>query len=172
MPKNWIELNQLLEKRIILLSMERDALDNVIFDQTFHKKIAGKFKELSKNQPMVIKIIGMEGEVMPSTIGKYTGMEKSSLTRMVDDLEKKGIVYRKTDPDDRRKVLVSLTEKGLDCYNQLNEITAEMADEILKFVDENDLEEFVQSLETMVRILRKINNSRDGNFGLSNGQMD
>ena len=165
-------MDDALQKRIILLSMERDALDNVIFDQTFHKKIAGKFKELSKNQPMVIKIIGMEGEVMPSTIGKYTGMEKSSLTRMVDDLEKKGIVYRKTDPDDRRKVLVSLTEKGLDCYNQLNEITAEMADEILKFVDENDLEEFVQSLETMVRILRKINNSRDGNFGLSNGQMD
>ena len=165
-------MDDALQKRIILLSMERDALDNVIFDQTFHKKIAGKFKELSKNQPMVIKIIGMEGEVMPSTIGKYTGMEKSSLTRMVDDLEKKGIVYRKTDPDDRRKVLVSLTEKGLDCYNQLNEITAEMADEILKFVDENDLEEFVQSLETMVRILRKINSNRDGNFSLSNGQMD
>ncbi|MDQ1254598.1 MAG: hypothetical protein QG646_3868 [Euryarchaeota archaeon] len=165
-------MDDALQKRIILLSMERDALDNVIFDQTFHKKIAGKFKELSKNQPMVIKIIGLEGEVMPSTIGKYTGMEKSSLTRMVDDLEKKGIVYRKTDPDDRRKVLISLTEKGLDCYNRLNEITAEIADEILKFVDENDLEEFVQSLETMVRILRKINNSRDGNFGLSNGQMD
>jgi DNA-binding MarR family transcriptional regulator len=165
-------MDDALQKRIILLLMERDALDNVIFDQTFHKKIAGKFKELSKNQPMVIKIIGLEGEVMPSTIGKYTGMEKSSLTRMVDDLEKKGIVYRKTDPDDRRKVLVSLTEKGLDCYNQLNEITAEMADEILKFVDENDLEEFVQSLETMVRILRKINSNRDGNFSLSNAQMD
>ena len=100
--------------------MERDALDNVVFVQAFHKKIAGKFKELSKNQPMVIKIIGMEGEVMPSAIGKYTGMEKSSLTRMVDDLEKKGIVYRKTDPDDRRKVLVSLTEKGLSYYNYLN----------------------------------------------------
>jgi len=109
---------------------------------------------------MVIKIIGMEGEMMPSTIGKYTGMEKSSLTRMVDDLEKKGIVSRNTDPDDRRKVLVSLTEKGLEYYNCLNKITAEMADEILKFVDEKDIEDYVQSLETMVRILRKIDASR------------
>ena len=138
-------------KKIILLSMERDALDNLIFEQTFQKKIIGKFKELSKNQPMVIKIIGMEGEIMPSTIGKYTGMEKSSLTRMVDDLEKKGIVFRKTDPEDRRKVLVSLTDKGLECYNYSNEI----ADELLKFVDEKDVEDYVQSLETMVRILRK-----------------
>lgn len=159
-------MDEALLKKIILLSMERDALDNVIFDQALQKKIAGKFKELSKNQPMVIKIIGMEGEMMPSTIGKYTGMEKSSLTRMVDDLEKKGIVYRKTDPDDRRKVLVSLTEKGLRYYNYLNKITAEMADEILKFVDEKDVEDFVQSLETMVRILRKIDSSMLPDFGV------
>jgi DNA-binding MarR family transcriptional regulator len=153
-------MDETLLKKIILLSMERDALDNLIFEQTLQKKFAGNFKELSKNQPMVIKIIGMEGEMMPSTIGKYTGMEKSSLTRMVDNLEKKGIVYRKTDPDDRRKVLVSLTEKGLRYYNYLTKITAEMADEILKFVDEQDVEEFVQSLETMVRILRKIDANR------------
>ncbi len=93
----------------------------------------------------------MEGEIMPSTIGKYTGMEKSSLTRMVDDLEKKGMVFRKTDPEDRRKVLVSLTEKGLECYNYSNQII----DELLKLVDEKDIEDYVQSLETMVRILRK-----------------
>ncbi|WP_410510004.1 MarR family transcriptional regulator [Methanosarcina hadiensis] len=142
--------------KFILLSMERDALDNVIFEQTYQKKIAGRFKELSKNQPMVIKIIGIEGEIMPSTLGKYTGMEKSSLTRMVDDLEKKGIVFRKTDPEDRRKVLVSLTEKGLDCYNRLSLITTEMAEELLQFVDENDVESFMHSLETIVKILRKI----------------
>jgi len=149
-------MDEVTVKKIIFLSMERDALDNLIFEQTFQKKIIGKFKELSKNQPMVIKIIGMEGEIMPSTIGKYTGMEKSSLTRMVDDLEKKGIVFRKTDPEDRRKVLVSLTDKGLECYNYYNEI----ADELLGLVDEKDLEDYVQSLETMVMILRKVVDQR------------
>ena len=149
-------MDEVTVKKIIFLSMERDALDNLIFEQTFQKKIIGKFKELSKNQPMVIKIIGMEGEIMPSTIGKYTGMEKSSLTRMVDDLEKKGIVFRKTDPEDRRKVLVSLTDKGLECYNYFNEI----ADELLGLVDEKDLEDYVQSLETMVMILRKVVDQR------------
>ncbi len=144
-------MNEATLKKIILLMMERDALDNLIFEQTFQKKISSKFKNLSKNQPVVIKIIGMEGEIMPSTIGKYTGMDKSSLTRMVDDLEKKGMVFRKTDPEDRRKVLVSLTEKGLECYNYSNQIT----DELLKLVDEKDTEDYVKSLETMVKILRK-----------------
>jgi len=138
--------------KTILLMNERDCLDNMIFEQAFHKKIIGKFKGLSKNQPMVIKIIGTEGEVMPSTIGNYTGMSKSSLTRMVDDLEKKGIVSRRTDPEDRRKVLVSLTDKGLECYNYSNEIV----DELLNLVDENDVYEYLQSLEATVRILNKI----------------
>jgi DNA-binding MarR family transcriptional regulator len=153
-------MDEAMLSKIILLSMERDTLDNVIFEQTFQKKIAGKFRELSKNQPLVIKIIGIEGEIMPSTLGKYTGMEKSSLTRMVDDLEKKGIVVRKTDPEDRRKVLVSLTEKGLEYYNCLSQVTSEMAEEILQFVDDTDVEDFMHSLETMVNILRKINARR------------
>jgi MarR family transcriptional regulator, organic hydroperoxide resistance regulator len=141
-------------KKVILLSMERDALNNFIFEQTFQNKIIGKFKELSKNQPMVIKIIGMEGEIMPSTIGNYIGMNKSSLTRMIDDLEEKGMVFRKNDPEDRRKVLISLTDKGFECYNYFNEIV----DEIFESVDKNDVEDYLQSLETMVRILRKFGN--------------
>lgn len=144
-------MDEVTLKKIILLMMERDALDNFIFEQTFQKKIISKFKNLSKNQPVVIKIIGMEGEIMPSTIGRYTGMDKSSLTRMVDDLERKGLVFRKTDPEDRRKVLVSLTEKGLECYNYSNQIL----DELLKLVDEKDIEDYIKSLEMMVRILRK-----------------
>ena len=141
-------------KKVILLSMERDALNNFIFEQTFQNKIIGKFKELSKNQPMVIKIVGMEGEIMPSTIGNYIGMNKSSLTRMIDDLEEKGMVFRKNDPEDRRKVLISLTDKGLECYYYFNEIV----DEIFESVDKNDVEDYLQSLETMVRILRKFGN--------------
>lgn len=143
-------------KKTILLMMERDALDNMIFEHTFQKTILSRFKELSKNQPMVIKIIGMEGEIMPSTIGNYTGMEKSSLTRMIDDLEKKGMVFRKNDPKDRRKVLVSLTDKGMECYNYFNEIV----DELLELVDEKDVNEYLQSLETTVRILNKIAHRR------------
>lgn len=142
--------------KVILLLMENESLNNRIFTRAFQKKTSGKFKNLSKNQPQVIKIIGIEGEMMPSTIGKYVGMNKSSLTHLVDDLEKKGIVYRKNDPQDRRKVIVSLTSKGLKCYDYLSKITAEMADEVLEHVDEEELDDLIQSLETMTRVLRKV----------------
>lgn len=139
-------------KKIILLNQEQDALRNLVFEQVIQKKVIGKFKELSKNQPMVIGIIGTEGEIILSTIGNHTGMDKSSLSRMVDDLEKKGMVLRRTDPKDRRKVLISLTNKGLRCYDYLLKVAVEQ----LELADEKDLEEYMQSLETMMRIQKKI----------------
>lgn len=149
-------MDEAMLKKIILLMREKDALDSMIFEQIIQKKILSRFKELSKNQPMVIKIIGMEGKIMPSTIGNYTGMDRSSLTRMIDDLEKKGMVFRENDPEDRRKVLVSLTDKGLECCNYCDEIV----NEILNFTSEKDAEEYLQSLEKMVTVLRQIAHRR------------
>lgn len=144
-------MDKAMLEKIILLMREKDALDSMI-EQTIIRRVISKFKELSKNQPMVIKIIGIEGKVMPSTIGNYTGMDKSSLTRMIDDLEKKGMVFRENDPEDRRKVLISLTDKGLECCNYFDEIV----NETLNFISKKDAEEYLQSLEKMVTVLRKI----------------
>jgi DNA-binding MarR family transcriptional regulator len=57
-------------------------------------------------------------------------------------------------------MLIYLTEKGLNYYNYLHKITAEMVDEILKLLDEKDIEDFTQSLEIVLRVLRKINATR------------
>lgn len=45
-------------------------------------------------------------------IGKMLNVDKSNITRMVDRLEKKDLLQRKVDPDDRRSSLLFLTAKG------------------------------------------------------------
>ena len=40
------------------------------------------------------------------------------MTSRLDALEKEGLVRRLRDPDDRRSVLVELTEKGLERHEQ------------------------------------------------------
>jgi hypothetical protein len=58
--------------------MKRDVLESIILEQRFQKRVMNKFRELSTNQPKVIKIIGMEGKITPSTIGNYTGMDRKA----------------------------------------------------------------------------------------------
>ena len=153
-------------KKVRLLDFEYHALHSKLFEERFFQKVAAsenaEIKELSKNQPAVLTIIGQTKEIMPSTIGKYVGMDRSSLSRMVDSLEEKDFVLRKNDPEDRRKVLVSLTEKGERCYELLNRIAEEMATELLSLGEEQDYRDFQESLETMVRVLRKIESAMEG----------
>jgi DNA-binding MarR family transcriptional regulator len=155
-------------KKIRLMDLEFRALHSKLFEEMFFKKIAAsknaELKELSKNQPAALMIIGLEKEIMPSTIGIYMGMDRSSLSRMVDSLEVKGFVRRNNDPEDRRKVLVSLTEKGEKCSEILNKISEEMSVELLGLAGEQDFRDFENSLETMHRVLRKIDSS------ISNGK--
>jgi|GEM_PF-6036809 len=67
------------------------------------------------------------------------------------DLEKKGIVFRENDPEDQRKVLISLTDKGLERCDYFDEVI----NETLSLIDQYDTEDYLHSFETMVMILRK-----------------
>lgn len=50
---------------------------------------------------------------VPATkIAPMMGMEAGSLTRMLKGLEDEGWIYRQTDTDDKRKVIVYLTKEG------------------------------------------------------------
>ncbi len=75
--------------------------------------------------------------------------------------KRKDLSGEKNDPEDRRKVLISLTEKGERCYDFLNRKSEEMAAEILGLVEEQDLRDFEKGLETMLRVLRKIDSAME-----------
>lgn len=48
-----------------------------------------------------------------SEIGSNIGLESSTLTPLIKRLEQKGLVVRKRDEGDERKVIVSLTPRGM-----------------------------------------------------------
>ncbi|MDD3041605.1 MAG: MarR family transcriptional regulator [Methanosarcinaceae archaeon] len=132
-----------------------------------HKNFAGVFHQirdgpysLNKNQNRAVMIIGGKGEVMPSMLGKFLDLQKGSLTSMVDALEEKGLVYRKGDPEDRRKTLVSLTEKGVKYRAWLMEKTEESVSEILDRLDEEDITEYQASLEILMKLFKKLDEKK------------
>ncbi|MEZ0064096.1 DNA-binding MarR family transcriptional regulator [Streptacidiphilus sp. MAP12-20] len=54
----------------------------------------------------------VERPVRMSELAKHLVMDKPYTTVVVDDLERRGLVVREQDPDDRRAKLVTLTEAG------------------------------------------------------------
>lgn len=57
--------------------------------------------------------LGSEDGMRLVDLGRCAGLEPSTMTGLVDRMERDSLVYRANDPNDRRSQKVNLTEKGL-----------------------------------------------------------
>lgn len=129
----------------------------------FHKNFAKIFHQirnspynLNKNQNRAIMIIGASDNIMPTTMGKCLDLQKGSLTSMIDALEREGLVCRRGDPEDRRKTLISLTEKGMEYRKWFMEELEKNTSEVFNKLEEEDIITYQESLKTMLGMLKKL----------------
>lgn len=78
--------------------------------------------ELSGLQVHVLKILQFEGAQTLSDISRKMVIDPSTLVPTVDTLERKGYVVRQRDQQDRRRVNISLSEKGLTFVSMLDTV--------------------------------------------------
>lgn len=93
-----------------------------------HEAVNGPFSELfrhhglSQTQFNVLRILRGAGEPLPcSTIGERLVTRVPDVTRLVDRMERAGLVERVRSEADRRVVLVHITDEGLDTCDLLDE---------------------------------------------------
>lgn len=74
--------------------------------------------DLTPAQFDVVATLGNTTGMSMGDIGHKTLITKGTLTGVVDRLEKKGLISREIPPENRRSVLVRLTPKGDDLFEQ------------------------------------------------------
>lgn len=65
-----------------------------------------------------LRIAGPKGELSPTQLFKGLMLSSAGITSRLDRLERRGFVKRKPDPDDRRGVLVELTDAGREVLDE------------------------------------------------------
>ena len=76
-----------------------------------------------------------------------------NITRMVDQLEKRGLVMRETDPEDRRRHLVSLTTEGHAFMAQILPTVAAERQVVFAGITEDEIDELLRIMEKIERNL-------------------
>ena len=61
-----------------------------------------------------LRIAGPPHRLSPARLGKGLMLSSAGVTSRIDRLERRGLVRRLPDPDDRRGVIVELTDQGLE----------------------------------------------------------
>ena len=74
----------------------------------------GEFSDLTIKEMHIIDSIGIEKESSMSETAKELGITSGTLTIAIDNLIRKGYVQRNRSKEDRRVVLVKLTEKAVE----------------------------------------------------------
>jgi DNA-binding MarR family transcriptional regulator len=65
----------------------------------------------------VLIALNANGPLSQSGLVKVTGSDKASMVRVVDDLERAGVVQRKPFPGDRRVHTIEMTPHGLELFD-------------------------------------------------------
>ncbi|MDV4151650.1 MarR family transcriptional regulator [Clostridium sp. AL.422] len=104
----------------------------------------------------VIFYLAKKKTMSVSDVAKCLDISKPNMTPIIDKLINEGFVLRYTDPKDRRKYNIELTEKG---YIFINEKKLEMKSNLtnrLSFLEENDLMRLDSIINNMNEIISKL----------------
>ena len=74
----------------------------------------------------------------PSEIGKTLGVSRPAMTAILNSLEEKGLILRTMDHLDKRRVLVSLSNKGKAGLEKVQQNTLERVLPIVRALGETD----------------------------------
>jgi len=87
--------------------------------------------------------IGREG--VPATkIAPMMGMTSSSLSRLLKVMEDEGLIFRKTDKDDKRVVIIFLTESGFVLREKVKKAVANFNKHVMKRINPDEYKVFVK----------------------------
>lgn len=108
---------------------------------------------LTPEQFLTIDILWNQGSMSQTALAEATQKDKNSITKLVDALESKGLVYRKRDDKDRRSNTVVLTEKAEQIKEQTKQFGISMLDKMLEGIDEEELRSFLATLKKITRVM-------------------
>ena len=85
-----------------------------------------------------------------SGLANKLGLDTSTLTRNIQKLEKLDLVRRKQDRNDKRILLVYLTDKGRGKVEKIEESLLDLNFSMMKYIDLDDQENISEMLEKLV----------------------
>lgn len=98
-------------------------------DRIFEKILADRgIEAFNGAQGRILYVLFQEDGVPIKTVSEKCGLAITSLTTMLERMEKSGLILRRQASEDKRKTLLFLTDKARDLENDYIVVSEEMGD--------------------------------------------
>ncbi|WP_058485917.1 MarR family winged helix-turn-helix transcriptional regulator [Defluviitalea phaphyphila] len=115
---------------------------------------------LTRIQWIALYFLFTKGDLSQRELSQLMEISDSSVLRLVDRLEREGLVKRERCQEDRRIIQLVLTEKGKSLIKSSLHVGSEFSDLLIKNIDEKELYIFQKVLQNMYENIMNDERSR------------
>jgi len=103
-----------------------------------------------------LRVTGPPHRLSPTRLGRGLMLSSAGVTSRIDRLERRGLVRRLPDPDDRRGVIVELTDEGGRLVDEAVAAVAESDRQLLARLDADEIAQLQALLKKLLASLEPV----------------
>ncbi|HSG99514.1 MAG TPA: MarR family transcriptional regulator [candidate division Zixibacteria bacterium] len=132
---------------LLICSLHRSlSAVNTYFDRRCQER------NLSPAEGRALGILGAQPGMSISALGQALGLKPSTITNVLDRLSARQMIERRPHPDDRRSLVITLTDSGRTVATWAQEVIEEFEKKITVRVSEENLRGFQTVLQAIQEI--------------------
>lgn len=129
-----------------------------VMNQTRRRSIPKQIDDSMRGEHFVLNYISEhEGNVIPSDISNEMGISSARIAAALNSLEKKGLILRRIDAEDRRRILIDMTDTGREQVKKHYQMILNTTTNMLRYLGEEDAKNYI-------RIMKKLTEFGKENF--------
>ena len=138
--------------------MKKETFDSVLRStwqvvSKMYNKEAGKFESTMATG---FALLSIAPEGTPSTpLGPKMGMAPTSLSRLLNTMENRKLIFRTQNPRDGRSILIHLTPFGVEKREDSKSVVLNFNSEIEKKLSETKIQHFFEVMESIREIAKE-----------------
>jgi DNA-binding MarR family transcriptional regulator len=140
----------------------RKLFENIGFFPYFVKALLEDFDPeledttLNRTQRKTLIFLTKESGKTMSELSERAVLEKGSFTTVIDKLIAEGLAERERDENDRRKIIVTITDKGREIAETISDKLCEHLETKLSRLPEEDFKEVIATTEMVKKVSMKL----------------
>ena len=116
---------------------------------------------LTTSLGMALLNIDIKNGTRSTALGPKMGMESTSLSRLLKTMDKQGLIIKKSDPNDKRSVVLKLTKTGIEKRNVARSVVLKFNQTVAEEIGEERTKDFLITMEDIHKVIEKLRASAE-----------
>ncbi|MCU9612942.1 MarR family transcriptional regulator [Caldibacillus lycopersici] len=110
--------------------------------------------DLTNDQLYLLRYVNQHKQCTTTELAEVFFVQKSAISAIVNRLVEKNLMERSQDKEDRRIVVLSLTDEGKELYLKMESKIFKLVESFITQFNEKEITQFMQSYEKLAKILK------------------